>query len=117
MVLVPLQPNTIPVPPRQPQFAPVVRSHVPMARPIQTCALVKPGNRDTYAEVLAGVPDLVPATTYDAMVGNVDPLTQQELASFPEYATAMHGEDAPVAFASTRSQPLAGTRDLSPVAR
>jgi hypothetical protein len=66
---------------------------------------------------MAGVPDLVPASTYDAMVGNVDPLTQQELAGFPEYAESMHKPDAPVAFASAQSQPMQGTRDLSPVAR
>lgn len=80
-------------------------SHVPT--PVRTCELVKPGTRDTYAELLDSVPDLYP---------NIDasnPAVAQELAalqSLPEYhdkghvatdagtaAYPVHGAHAPVA--------------------
>ena len=42
--------------------------------------LVKPGDRDTYAELLATLPELVPDhSPYDAMTGNPAPSTIVEL--------------------------------------
>jgi hypothetical protein len=46
----------------------------------RTCELVKPGDRDPYAELLAQVPDLAPPSNgYDAMAGNSAPEVQEEL--------------------------------------
>jgi hypothetical protein len=107
-VLVPLAqvsaPTTGPTfvpPPRQPSglvpFVPQpITSQFPPGHPtarVETCMLVKPGDRDTYAEVLAGLPDLVPDNGgYDAMAGHPAPLTVQECGSAIEFAQANDGQ-------------------------
>jgi hypothetical protein len=103
-VLVPLAPaaapTTAPVyapPPRQPSgvvpFVPQpLTSQFPPghATPrVETCVLVKPGDKDTYGDLLAGLPDLVPDNGgYDAMAGNPSPLTVQECGGAMEFATS-----------------------------
>lgn len=102
-IMVPLQP-AFPSPPRQPQgVTPFVPQPVRYAStphmagafttsaPVTTSTLVKPGNRDTYAELLATIPDLVPPSGYDSMAGVPDPSVVQELAGMPEYRTVGEG--------------------------
>lgn len=53
----------------------------------QTCALVKPGDKDPYADFIAGVPELpVPqlGVGYDAMAGNMSPATREALRGVAE---------------------------------
>jgi hypothetical protein len=52
---------------------------------IETCQLVKPGNRDTYAEFLATQPELVPDSGYNAEAGNPNPAVVAELRGLAEY--------------------------------
>jgi hypothetical protein len=107
-ILVPLTPqqaapapSTFVPPPRQPSG---VRPFVPQpitsqfapghatAR-VETCVLVKPADKDPYAELLAGLPDLVPeGGGYDAMAGNPSPLTIQEAGNCSEFATSQDGQ-------------------------
>lgn len=65
----------------------VPRAPQPRARQSYgTCALVKQGGRDRWAEELERIPDLVmPDNSYDSMAGNPNPVVQQELAGLPEY--------------------------------
>ena len=106
-ILVPLSPQAAPVqsafvpPPRQPsgvrpfvqqpitsQFAP---GHA-TAR-VETCVLVKPGDKDPYADLLASLPDLVPDNGgYDAMAGNPAPMTMQEAGNCTEFVTSQDGQ-------------------------
>ena len=106
-ILVPLgqpaqsaQPAFVP-PPRQPSgmrpFVPQpITSQFPSGHAtarVETCVLVKPADKDPYAEMLAGLPDLVPDNGgYDAMAGNPAPLTLQEVGSVPEFATSQDGQ-------------------------
>jgi hypothetical protein len=60
---------------------------------VETCVLVKPADKDPYAELLAGLPDLVPDNGgYDAMAGNPSPLTVQEAGNCSEFATSQDGK-------------------------
>lgn len=103
-ILVPLQtqqePPLVP-PPRQPNgVRPFVQQPLTSAFPpghgttrIETCVLVKPGDKDTYAEMMAGVPDLVPDNGgYDAMAGNPSPMTVREAGQVPEFRETQDGQ-------------------------
>lgn len=58
---------------------------------VETCALVKPGDRDTYAELLEKLPDIVPDNNpYDAMAGNPSPQTIAEMAGVTEFAAIVN---------------------------
>ena len=70
------------------------------ARMVETCQLVKPGDRDTYAELLASTPDLVPDPGFDVEAGNPNPLVVQELRGCSEYHPTV---DAPQPNAPLRS--------------
>lgn len=92
--------TTIVAPVRQPSaVAPFVPTPIHGGQPAgspaafaETCLLVKPGNRDTYAEFLAGVPELVPDQGYNAEAGNPNPAVMAELRGLPEY----QGQDGAV---------------------
>jgi len=96
----PVAPTTGPVyapPPRQPSgLVPYVQQSITSQMPpghatsrIETCVLVKPGDKDTYGDMLAQLPDLVPDNGgYDAMAGNPSPLTIQECGGLTEFARA-----------------------------
>lgn len=60
---------------------------------VETCVLVKPGDKDTYADMLAGLTDLVPDMSggYDAMAGNPSPTTVQETAGCTEFSQTQDG--------------------------
>lgn len=106
-ILVPLdqpipsaQPAFVP-PPRQPTgLRPFVQQPITSQFPpghatarVETCVLVKPADKDPYAEMLAGLPDLVPDNGgYDAMAGNPSPLTLQEVGQCAEFATSQDGQ-------------------------
>lgn len=121
-ILVPLQqmapPPAYASPMQQPQgvipyvpnaAAPHTAARVlPFARP-KTCALVKEGDVDTYANMLANVPDLVPPSGYDAMTGNPSPETVQELSGISEYQSAM---SMPI-----EARPTAGKGAVAPGAK
>ena len=90
----PSAPSFVP-PPRQPSgLVPYVPQHITSQFPpghatarVETCVLVKPGDKDTYGELLANLPDLVPDNGgYDAMAGNPSPLTIQECGGAMEFA-------------------------------
>ena len=118
----PLQP-----PIRQPSgVVPFSRQHYASQQPpgapcktIETCALVKPGDRDTYRELLEQLPDVVPDNSpYDAMAGNPSPLTVSETAGSSEMAAIVNPgpEDQgaarsfpPGAVLASGSMPLRGT--------
>ena len=94
------QPAFVP-PPRQPSgLRPFVQQPTTSQFPaghatarVETCVLVKPGDKDPYAELLAGLPDLVPDNGgYDAMAGNPSPLTVQECGQTSEFATSQDGQ-------------------------
>jgi hypothetical protein len=100
----PVAPTTGPVfvpPPRQPSG---LRPFVPQpltspfpaghATPrVETCVLVKPGDKDTYSDLLAQLPDLVPDNGgYDAMAGRPSPETVREIGGLPEFATSQDGQ-------------------------
>ena len=97
-------PTTAPAfapPPRQPSgLVPFVPQPLTSPFPaghatprVETCMLVKPGDRDTYGDLLAQLPDLVPDTGgYDAMAGRPSPLTVQECGSAPEFAVSQDGQ-------------------------
>lgn len=87
--------TSIVAPVRQPAaVAPFVPQHIaspvhagsPAAMP-ETCLLVKPGNRDTYAEFLASQPELVPDPGFNAEAGNPNPAVVAELRGLAEYAS------------------------------
>jgi hypothetical protein len=60
---------------------------------VETCVLVKPADKDPYAELLANLPDLVPDNGgYDAMAGNPNPLTLQECGQTSEFAMSQDGQ-------------------------
>ena len=134
-ILVPLATPTAP-PSSLPALQPPVRQPsgvAPYARPqfgseqppgspskaVETCALVKPDARDTYAELLAQIPDIVPDTSpYDAMAGNPSPQTVAEMAGVTEFAAIVNpGPDnqgparsfLPGAVLAKGSTPLRGT--------
>jgi hypothetical protein len=105
-ILVPLgqpaaaQPAFVP-PPRQPAglrpFVPQpITSQFPAGHAtarVETCVLVKPADKDPYAEMLAGLLDLVPDNNgYDAMAGNPSPLTRQEVGNIQEFASSQDGQ-------------------------
>jgi hypothetical protein len=100
-VLIPLA--APPPPPSQPAFVPPVRQPSavvpyvpqPITSPVlpghagphaETCFLVKPGDRDTYAELLSQTPELVPDQSggFDAMAGRPSPQTMAELTGCAE---------------------------------
>ena len=92
--------TTIVAPVRQPAaVAPFVPQPIhggipagsPAAMP-ETCLLVKPGNRDTYAEFLASQPELIADPGYNAEAGNPNPAVMAELRGLPEY----QGQDGAV---------------------
>ena len=94
------QPAFVP-PPRQPTglrpFVPQpITSQFPTGHATartETCVLVKPADKDPYADLLAGLPDLVPDNGgYDAMAGNPNPLTVQEAGNCSEFATSQDGQ-------------------------
>lgn len=62
--------------PSQPSIQPTPRA--------RTCTLMKPDGKDPWADVLAGVPDLVPDQGFDAMAGRPNPVGLQEIGSLPE---------------------------------
>ena len=85
-VLIPLnQPAAIPAPLRQPGTVPYHATPRFTEEPVETCTLVRKGDRDTYAELLATIPDLVPPSQYDAIKGRPDPQVARELAGVAEY--------------------------------
>lgn len=95
LVLVPLE-GASPIPSVQyPHTPPVARSHPGMMPPtpakVETCLLVHPGNRDTYAELLATLPELAPPSGYDSMKGNPDPRVVAECQSCPEFTRGSDG--------------------------
>ena len=107
------QPSAV-VPYIRPQFG----SEQPPAAPAklsETCALVKPGDRDTYAELLEKLPDIVPDNSpYDAMAGNPSPQTIAEMAGVTEFAPivsepAQTRSFLPGAALMKGSMPLRGT--------
>ena len=58
---------------------------------IETCVLVKSGDRDTYAELLEQMPELVPDNSpYDAMAGNPSPETMSQMAGVTEFAAIVN---------------------------
>ena len=106
-ILVPLTTPTAPPssvqvlqpPVRQPSgVVPFARQHYASQQPpgapcktVETCVLVKPGDRDTYAEMLEQVPDIVPDNNpYDAMAGNPSPQTVAEMAGVTEFAAIVN---------------------------
>ena len=128
MALVPQSTTFIPAPVRQPDgvgpFCPVPIGY-PQLRPGQiapqerTCVLVKPGDRDLYAELLARVPSLVPVSQYDAMSGRPDPQVQAELGNLPEFHDlGPVAQEAPTQAYPTsgKGAPLAKAQGLSPAA-
>jgi hypothetical protein len=107
------------VPGTQPYIAPPVQvtpgtqppaPGAPPRKRVQTCTLVKPGDRDPYAELLAGIPDLVPDSGFDSMAGNPDPSVQQELGGLMEM-----GEGGPPPVAHHPSKPP--TTSVAPLKR
>ena len=79
--------------------------------PIRTNTLVKDSARDLYAEVLAGVPDLVPPGAYDAMTGNPSPETLAAMAGMAEFSSSM-SMSPPDAFTSVGHRPAKVTAPL-----
>lgn len=69
-----------------------------------SCELVKSSGVDPYAELMAGVPDLVPPTGYDAMDGRPSPVTSAALANDALFSHAINNEP-PRSFASHAHQP------------
>jgi hypothetical protein len=52
---------------------------------VETCLLVKPDARDTYADLLSTLPDLVPPDErYNAMEGRISPETLAAVGNIPE---------------------------------
>lgn len=94
--------------PAQPQAPARV---LPFQRP-QTCQLVRPGNRDTYAELLETIPDLVAPQQFDGP----SPETLAELAHLPEFHDVGPGADPHTPTAgfptSGRGTPGNTTREL-----
>lgn len=94
MVLMPMQmapqPYAAPIPPpqqpQQPWGTPAGATLPPGGPRVETCTLVRPGNRDTYAELLERLPDLAPPSGYDAMAGNPSPESMGELARLNDLA-------------------------------
>lgn len=92
--------TTIVAPVRQPAgVAPFVPQSIHGGQPAgspasmpETCLLVKPGNRDTYAEFLATQPELWPDQGYNVEAGNPNPAVMAELRGLPEY----QGQDGAV---------------------
>lgn len=93
-VLVPLAP---PAPPRQGGSPIVLPGHEAMVpgpsnvTPIgshKSCHLVRPGNRDTYAEFIAGVPDINPGHAFGHLAPGLTPddADMDPLLSDPTYA-------------------------------
>ena len=125
----PAAPSPAPLQPpiRQPSgVVPFARQHYASEQPpgapckmVETCALVKPGDRDTYAELLEKLPDIVPDNNpYDAMAGNPSPQTIAEMAGVTEFAAIVNpGPDdkgptrsfLPGAALMKGSMPLRGT--------
>jgi hypothetical protein len=51
----------------------------------QSCQLVRPGNKDVYADFLAGVPDLSPNSSFAYMASGLAP-EEAEVSGLPEMA-------------------------------
>lgn len=82
------------VPFARPQFGSMQPPGAP-SKAVETCTLVKPGNVDTYANLLAQLPDIVPDNSpYDAMAGNPSPQTIAEMGGVTEFAPIV-GSTAP----------------------
>lgn len=87
------QPSGV-VPFARPQFGSMQPPGAP-SKAVETCTLVKPGNVDTYANLLAQLPDIVPDNSpYDAMAGNPSPQTIAEMGGVTEFAPIV-GSTAP----------------------
>lgn len=121
-ILVPLgggaTPASISAPLRAPGTVPYVAQvhRVNAPAPVETCTLVKQGDRDTYAELLATLPDLVSPSGFDAMSGRPSPLVQQELSGLAEFHDVGFAADpsAPaISFPRGAPQPGNKIKDLS----
>lgn len=83
---------------------------------VNTCQLVKPGNRDTYAELLGQLPDLVP--DMGVSPGEMSELSAQEIAQFSGVISGESGQplllhDQPAAYPTMgRGAPTAGTKPM-----
>lgn len=102
MVLVPL--SALDAAPGVPNMPPPVR---PIGRlvPVDTCTLVKGGDKDPYAELLKGVPELVPNPGgWDAMAGNPNPATVEAFRGDALFSQSMH-QMPPQAFTSAAHMP------------
>jgi hypothetical protein len=106
-------PQVLPLAPPQTRATPQAAAFgsVP-SRPIESTTLVKSGNRapDTYALLLANVPDLLPPGQYDAMTGNPDPAVAAELRGFGEFndlGGAVNPEAPPRAYLRAPSDAVA----------
>ena len=127
-VCVPLiQPQTAPqlvAPVRQPAGV-VPFSPQPLTSPgfpgqpssrAETCVLVKPGDKDTYADLLDTLPSMAPdiSTGYDAMSGRPSPTTLAEIKGCAEAfgdQTAPH-PDAPLRAFPEGAQLVRGSTPL-----
>lgn len=71
---------------------------------IETCVLVKPGDKDPYRDLLGALPEVVPDQSggFDAMAGRPSPTTLAELQGCPE---AMGDATSPNPDAPLRSFP------------
>jgi hypothetical protein len=126
MVLMPLSalqaPTNIVAPTRQPQaFSPMTPPNFTTQRPVsgtkstQTCLIVKPGDRDTYAEMLSSVPSLAEDSPYDAMDGNPSPETVAALQGVSEFET-MRSSEPPKSFVGGKPI-MAGSAPLASASR
>jgi hypothetical protein len=69
-----------------------------------SCELVKPGNVDTYAAMLANVPELVADSGYDSMNGQPSPETLEALRGDALFSQSMN-QPSPRAFTSAAHRP------------
>lgn len=61
------------------------------SKAVETCTLVKPGDKDPYADLLAQLPEVIPDTNpYDAMAGNPSPQTMAEMGGVTEFAAIVN---------------------------
>lgn len=95
-VLVPLAPPAPPraagspiyLPPQSDAALPGGNNVVPFRGAHKSCQLVRPGNRDTYAEFLSGVPDISPHQAYGYLAPALMPedADMDPLLSDPSYS-------------------------------
>jgi hypothetical protein len=112
-----VMPTTVAVPgavPTRMVHVPTPQQWGAVAAPATTCVLVKPGGEDLYAKLLAGLPDLVPPTPYDAMAGNPSPAVQAVLGGHSEFIESFT-QGAPVARArAVQAGNVAPLAELAP---